>query len=111
MRRSQALALSLLLAAAPAAAQQTADVVDPTTEPTAPAAPAKPAAPVQVSAPAEAPLALPRHDARLDVDREQARKSFDADAQHQQNVLAGHPWWWLVAAVAAGIVIAAIITS
>jgi len=109
MRRSQAFALSLLLAAAPAAAQQTATLAD-QTEPTAPAAPATPA-PVQAAAPVQAPLAQPTHDARLDVDRDQARKSFDARGQRSDNVLAGHPWWWLVAAVAAGIVIAAVITS
>jgi hypothetical protein len=105
MRRFHALAVSLLLAAAPAAAQQAVSDA---------ATPASPAAPVETSTPAQAPIALdaPRHDKRLDVDRDQARQTLDVSTRKQaSSPLAGHPWWWLVTAVAVGVIIAVVVAG
>ncbi|MDB4947673.1 MAG: hypothetical protein JWM27_322 [Gemmatimonadetes bacterium] len=105
MRRFHALAVSLLLTAAPAAAQEAVSDA---------AAPAAPSAAVETTTPAQAPVALeaPRHDKRLDVDRDQARQSMSAASQKQApGPLAGHPWWWLVTAVAVGVVIAVIVAG
>jgi hypothetical protein len=108
MRRTHALALSLLLAASPAAAQmQMADEAAP-----------KPAEPARTEAaaadPAPAPLAPVRHhDRRLEVSRDEAREAMQSTAGERSapGPLAGHPWWWLVTAVAVGVLIAVIVAG
>ena len=110
MRRTHALALSLLLAASPLAAQQSA------TDELAPGQPQ----PARTEAPAAAepagtpaPLAPAHHDKRLDVSRDEARQAMQAtgDEHSAQNPLNRHPWWWLVTAVAVGVLIAVIVAG
>jgi hypothetical protein len=109
MRRTHALALSLLLAAGPAAAQQQA--LDEAAPRPAEAARTEAAAD---PAPTPAPLAPMRHhDRRLDVSRDEARQAMQssADERAAPGPLAGHPWWWLVTAVAVGVLIAVIVAG
>ena len=108
MRRTHALALSLLLAATPLAAQQSATNELAPNQPQ----PARTEAPA-AGEPANAPLPPVHHDKRLDVSRDEARQAMQAtgDEHAAQNPLSGHPWWWLVTAVAVGVIIAVVVAG